>query len=66
MALNKASFEEKGLMQGDTVVWMIFLLLQQHELRLWALLGPCDETWFLRAGRNHTSMVNSFDTLCMV
>lgn len=27
MALNKASFEEKGLMQGDTVVWMIFLLL---------------------------------------
>lgn len=27
MTLNKASFEEKGLMQGDTVVWMIFLLL---------------------------------------
>lgn len=27
MTLNKATFEEKGLLQGDLVVWMIFLLL---------------------------------------
>lgn len=27
MKLNRATFEEKGLLQGDLVVWMIFLLL---------------------------------------